>query len=111
MLRYETGQSNSTQEYYVSLSSMSAGRAQNSRSGRRIGTMLQEQFSTLAVGLKQGTPAELRSIHFTLCIFLGLSLLTILRLFKVRFLSAGRYFGLNILCCLYVCVYMDDMCL
>lgn len=56
MLRYETGQSNSTQEYYVSLSSMSAGRAQNSRSGRRIGTMLQEQFSTLAAGLKQGTP-------------------------------------------------------
>lgn len=70
--------------------------------------MLQEQFSTLAVGIKQVTPAELRSIHFTLCIFLGLSLLRILCPFKVRSLFAGRYLGLSNLCCLYVFVCMGD---
>lgn len=70
--------------------------------------MLQEQFSTLAVGIKQDTPAEHRYINFTLCIFLGLNLLTVLCLFKVRFLSAGRYLGLSNLCSLYVCVYMGD---
>lgn len=73
--------------------------------------MLQEQFATLAVSI-QGTLAELTSIHFTLCIFLGLSLLTVLCPFKVRFLFAGRFLGLSNLCSLYVCVYTGDtMCI
>lgn len=78
------------------------------RSGRRTGTVVQEQFSTSAVGIQQGTLAELRAINFTLCVFLGLSLLTVLCLFKVRFLFAGTYLGLSNLCSLYVCVYTDD---
>lgn len=71
--------------------------------------LVQEQFSTSAMGVQQGTLAELRSIHFTLCTFLGLCLLTVLTLIKIRFLFTGRHLGSSNLCPLYVCVYTRDV--
>lgn len=71
--------------------------------------LIQEQFSTSAVGIQQSTLAELRSIHFTLCSFLGLCLLTVLCLINVWFLFTGRHLGSSNLRSLYVCVYTRDV--
>lgn len=79
---------------YVSLSSMCAGRAQNIRSGRRTGTMLQEQFFTLAVDIKKGTPAELRSIHFTLYLS-GIEPINSIMLFQCEILICWQIFRLK----------------
>lgn len=67
--------------------------------------LVQEQFSTSAVSIQQGTLAELRYIHFTLCTFEALWLLTVLCVIKVWFLFTGRHLGSSNLCSLYVCVY------
>jgi len=100
LLRYETEQSNYAGEncHPELHECLQATELQEWEEG-----LVQELFSTSAVGIQHGTLVDLRSIHFTLHTFLRLCLLTALSLIKARFLFTGRYLGSNNLWSLCVC--------
>lgn len=56
--------------------------------------MLQEQFFTLAADIKKGTPAELRSIHFTLYLS-GTEPINSIMLFQCEILICWQIFRLK----------------